>query len=67
MLPRLKVEQAINTSTDRKSMAGESSHIFVNSERVKMAELVSENNEEGMDTDSEIGQYSERLTTPAKS
>ena len=58
MLPRLKIEQTMNTST------GESSSIQVNSERMQIADFVTENCGE---EDSEVGQNSERLTTPAKS
>ena len=48
-------------------MAGESSTVL-NSDRMHITDFVSENNEEGKDTDSElIGQHSERLTTPRKS
>lgn len=66
-LPRLKIEQVYNTSTDRRSLAGESSTVL-NSDRMHITDFVSENNDEGKDTDSElIGDHSERLTTPRKS
>ena len=46
MLPRLKIEQTMNTST------GESSSIQVNSERMQIADFVTENCGE---EDSEVG------------